>query len=187
LCRGGQFFRDFGLPADWCCRFDWLWPIDCVERLPFAAIDRESAPLDCFTSPPPQPQSFLLPLATAMFGAAFTATDLDFADWSIKLEASCDWSFVCEPEDLLQVLPACFWSFDWLWSADWFDLFWFAATAVESALLLWSTGPWFSTATFGDALTAADLDCADWSIELEASCDWSLCCDEPLPPLCDCC
>src|SRR6185295_13705333 len=79
--------------------FDWLWSIDCVEWLLFAAIAVESALLDCFTSPPPPPQSFLPPLAMAMFGEALTATDLDSADWSIELEASCDWSFDCEPDD----------------------------------------------------------------------------------------
>jgi len=50
---------------------------------------------------------------------------------------------------------------------------WFVFVAVEFAveLELWRTGPKFSTAMFGEALTEVEFASAFWLTEFDASCD----------------
>jgi hypothetical protein len=65
----------------------------------------------------------------------------------------------------------------------WDELFEFDAVEFAVELLDWLTGPKFSTATFGEALTEVESAFAYWSTEFDAFCDWSIDCDPPSPQL----
>jgi hypothetical protein len=64
--------------------------------------------------------------------------------------------------------PYCFCSALWSSVFDCDERLSLTATAFDDASLDWSTGPKFSTATFGEALTAIDLASAFWEIEFDA-------------------